>query len=228
MKKTGTRASAAARPLRAAGLLPANRPGKRPRRQDAGGAFTPPGEINIVPAIAERWADLGKLFGPRGACGGCWCLYWQLAPKDWQAGKSGGNRAVLRRLVGRPVAPGLLAYTGGEPAGWVALAPRSEYPRLDRSRVLAPVDDAPVWSVTCFFVAPTHRGRGLMRALLGAAADYARRHGARWLEGYPVEVRGGKTAAVFLYTGTAGAFRAAGFTEVARRSPTRPVFRLGL
>ncbi|MFN0069247.1 MAG: N-acetyltransferase family protein, partial [Limisphaerales bacterium] len=186
------------------------------------------GAFAIFPATAARWTDVEKLFGPRGACGGCWCLFWRLAPRDWQAGKSGGNRAALRRLVGRPVAPGLLAYAAGEPAGWIALAPRSEYPRLDRSRVLAPVDDAPVWSVTCFFVARAHRGCGLMRTLLEAAADYARRYGARWLEGYPVEARGGKTAAVFLYTGTAAAFRAAGFTVVARRSPTRPVFRRAL
>ncbi|HMO65436.1 MAG TPA: GNAT family N-acetyltransferase [Verrucomicrobiota bacterium] len=204
------------------GSLPAPWPVAEPRAPDAGGAGKAAGEFTIVPVTADRWPELKKLFG---ACGGCWCLYWRLAPKDWQAGKSGGNRAALRRLVGRPVASGLLACAGDEPAGWIALAPRSEYPRLARSRFLAPVDDASVWSVTCFFIARAYRGRGLMRTLLEAGADPARRHGARWLEGYPVETGGMRTAGVFLYTGVAGAFRAAGFTEVARRPPMRPIFR---
>lgn len=117
---------------------------------------------------------------------------------------------------------------GERAVGWCALAPREEYPRLDRSRILAPVDATPVWAITCFFVASDWRRRGLTVRLLRAAADFARSHGARHLEGYPVDTRGRATASAFIFPGTASAFQAAGFREVARRSATRPIVRLAL
>lgn len=119
---------------------------------------------------------------------------------------------------------GLLAYDGDEPVGWIAIEPRSAFPRLARSRTLAPVDDRPVWSITCFFVARSHRGKGLTRALVEAAVRYARSRGARIVEAYPVDpVREVADAAV--YHGAASTFRALGFEEVARRSGTRPIVR---
>lgn len=122
---------------------------------------------------------------------------------------------------------GLLAYDGGAPVGWVAIEPRAAYPRLARSRTLAPVDDAPVWSITCFFVARSHRGRGLTRALVEAAVRHARAQGARIVEAYPVDLRR-DVADAWVYTGAASTFRALGFAEVARRSATRPVVRKAL
>ncbi len=122
---------------------------------------------------------------------------------------------------------GLLAYDRGEPVGWVAVEPRSAYPRLARSRTLAPVDDRPVWSITCFFVARPHRRRGLTRALIDAAVRFARARGARIVEAYPVVLRG-EVADAWVYTGAASTFLDLGFEEVARRSATRPILRKAL
>jgi len=110
--------------------------------------------------------------------------------------------------------------------GWVAVEPRENYPVLGRSRILKPLDDLPVWSVTCFFVAKKYRSRGVTVDLLKSAIDYVTRQGGTVLEGYPVEPgRPGKAPPVFVYTGLASAFKQAGFVEVARRSPTRPLMR---
>src|SRR5262245_38185484 len=108
----------------------------------------PGGEsLECHPLTAGRWADLEQLFGERGACGGCWCMVWRLPRKQWEAQKGAGNREALRALVEGGEAPGLLGYLDGRPVGWCAVAPRPNYPALARSRVLAPVDEEPVWSV---------------------------------------------------------------------------------
>jgi GNAT superfamily N-acetyltransferase len=185
-------------------------------------------ELSFHPLTPDRWSDLEALFGSRGACGGCWCMAWRLAPADFSLRKGDGNRRALRALVTKGEPTGILAYDGATPVGWCAIAPREATPRLERSKVLARLDDTPVWSVTCFFVARTHRKQGVTVALLRAAAVHAGRAGARIVEGYPVEPRRGELPAAFAWTGLASAFRAAGFTEAARRSATRPIFRLAL
>jgi GNAT superfamily N-acetyltransferase len=152
-------------------------------------------------------------------------MWWRRTAGEFQRGKGPGNRAALRRLVEAGPPPGLIAYRGGEPVGWVALAPRSAYARLERSRVLAPVDDRPVWSVVCFFIARGHRRAGMTARLLAAAARWAAAHGSTCLEGYPIDTRGRATADAFAWTGLASAFERAGFREVARRSPSRPIMR---
>jgi GNAT superfamily N-acetyltransferase len=151
-------------------------------------------------------------------------MWWRLPRARWTAGKGPGNRRALRRIVEAGGVPGLLAYDGDEPVGWVAVEPREAYPVLGRSRTLAAVDGQPVWSVPCFFVGRARRGTGVTRALLEAAVRHARSRGARIVEGYPVEYRGG-VADAWVFTGAASTFRKAGFREVARRSPTRPIFR---
>jgi GNAT superfamily N-acetyltransferase len=181
--------------------------------------------FTFEPLTAARWRDVEKLFGERGACGGCWCMAWRLPPKIWRTGKGAGNRNAFRRLVGRGPAPGVLAYHETEPVGWCSFGPRATFPTLARSRVLAPVDDRDVWSVSCFFVARPFRRRGLSAALLDAAATHAARLGASVLEGYPQELEVEKMPDVFAWTGIASAFRRAGFTECARRSPLRPIMR---
>mgnify|MGYP001765320119 CR=1 FL=1 len=152
-------------------------------------------------------------------------MWWRLEKKAFDAGKGARNRRAMKRIVESGEAPGLLAYAGGAPVGWCAVAPRDRYPRLARSRVLAPVDDRPVWSVVCFFVAKPWRRRGVTVALLEAALKFARRRGARILEGYPVAPRAGEIPDAFAYPGLPSAFEQAGFLEVARRSETRPIVR---
>lgn len=184
-------------------------------------------QIRCHPVTPERWPDLARLFGERGACAGCWCLWWRLPAAQWRAQRGEANRRALERLVRAGPSPGLLAYVDEEPVGWCALAPRTEYIRFAKSRTLQPVDDQPVWSVVCFFVARAFRGHGVSGALLAAAAEFARRRGARILEGYPIDPKS-RQADAFVYTGLAPMFRRAGFVEVARRSPTRPIMRLVL
>ncbi|GAB4506196.1 MAG: GNAT family N-acetyltransferase [Anaerolineales bacterium] len=182
-------------------------------------------EWSLHPLTPERWHDFEALFGPRGACGGCWCMWWRLTRAEFDRMKGEGNREAMRALVESVRVPGILAYAGGMPVGWCSVAPREEFGALARSRVLRPVDDAPVWSVVCFFVDKAHRRRGLTVALLRAAVDYAAAHGATVVEGYPTDPKKADAPAAFLYTGTVSAFRKAGFVEVARGSPSRPIMR---
>ena len=180
------------------------------------------------PLTPENWPDCEKLFGPRGACGGCWCMYWRLTRSQYEDQHGEYNRRSLKALVESGSIPGILAYEDGEPVGWCSIAPRNEFPTLGRSRILKPVDDQPVWSVVCFFVARKQRRRGLTVQLLKAAIEFARSKGAKVIEGYPVEPKAGKSPDVFVYTGISSAFEQAGFVEVLRRSETRPIMRFFL
>jgi GNAT superfamily N-acetyltransferase len=129
-----------------------------------------------------------------------------------------------KSIVDSGIPTGLLAYLHGEVVGWIAVEPRAAYARLAHSRALKPVDDQPVWSVTCFFVAKGSRRQGITVELLKAAVEHVRKQGGKIVEGYPVDAQKDMPAP-FIYTGTASAFQQAGFREVARRTPTRPIFR---
>lgn len=155
-------------------------------------------------------------------------MWWRLPKSKWKRRQGDGNRRGLKKIVDSGVPTGILAYSSGQPVGWCAIAPRSDFSRLERSRILKPVDDEPVWSVVCFVIVKAFRRRGLTVQLLRAAVEYARRHGARIVEGYPVEPKKPVVPDVFAYTGFASAFTKAGFKEVARRSPTRPIMRYTL
>ncbi len=182
-------------------------------------------DLRIVPLTPDLWNAFETLFGKSGACGGCWCMWWRQTRADFDEKKGDGNRRLMKELVLSGEIPGLLAFQGDTPVGWCSVARRDAFPRLSRSRILKPVDEQPVWSVVCFFVARGYRRKGATLQLLNAAVDYVRANGGTILEGYPVEPAKEKAPDVFLYTGLAGAFLKAGFHEVARRSPTRPVMR---
>lgn len=191
--------------------------------------------LRVEPLTAARFADLEALFGPRGACGGCWCMFPRVDKATFERNKSGGgakNRAALRALVdgGQPI--GVIGYLDGRPAAWAAISPKQELVRLGRSRVCAPVDggdddDAQVWSIPCLFVHAAHRKRGLSAAMIDAACAYAARCGARVVEAYPIDARQALPAA-FAWWGLRSSFDAAGFVEVVRRSATRSVVRRAL
>lgn len=181
----------------------------------------------FAPATPERWPDLERLFGPRGACAGCWCMWWKLDRPAFDAARGAGNRRALARIVRAGAEPGLLAYVDGEPAGWVALEPREAYPRIGRSRLLAPAArGAPpgTWAITCFYVAAAHRGTGLVGRLVEAAVVHARARGASAVEAYP-RTGGEGLADGSMYTGAVSTFERLGFEVVARPSKVRAVVR---
>jgi len=179
----------------------------------------------VHPLTSSRWSDFEQLFGRHGASGGCWCMWWRETAKEYEANKGEANRRAMRTLVRAGGVPGLIAYHDKQPVGWVSVAPREEFPRLASSRILRPVDGSPVWSVVCFYVARSHRGKDVGKRLLRAAVEHVRRRGGRIVEGYAVEPAAGRTPDIFAYHGPAALFRSVGFKEVARRSDTRPIMR---
>jgi len=182
-------------------------------------------ELTFKPLTPDRFADLETLFGFHGAASGCWCMWWRLPAKEFAAGAGEENHKAFRRLVETGAEPGILAYAEGKPVGWCAIAPRAEYARLGRSRVLKPIDQEPVWSITCFFVARSLRRRGVMRELIRAACDFVHGKGGRIVEGYPIVPEGRSYPAAFAYPGLLSAFLDCGFAEVSRPSPKRAVVR---
>ena len=182
-------------------------------------------KTTVAPLTPERWPDLVALFGERGACGGCWCMWPHQTNREFEARKGTANRRAQQRRVRAGRIPGVLAYRGGEAVGWCAIEPRRDYTRLERSRILAPVDDAEVWSILCLFVRKDRRRTGVTRALVEGAVAHARTHGARIVEAYPVDPRRPDVPDVFAYHGFLSTFTKLRFREVARRSPTRPIVR---
>ena len=196
-----------------------------PRRQST--------KLAVLPVTPRRWPDVEAIFGAKGCsiARGCWCMHYRRsgsAPSlSSVANRSKTYRAALKALVdaGRP--PGLIAYRGDLPVGWVSLAPREEFARLERSPIMKPVDDVPVWSIICFVVPAEHRGQGVARALLQGAIAYARDHGATVIEAYPID-KADPSKDDAMWFGAKSMYDHAGFKEVARRKPTRPVVRLDL
>ncbi len=176
--------------------------------------------IEIVPATADRWEGLARLFAsdsgsdPRW----CWCIYWRRRSSDFSSGSAARNRTDLEALVSAEPPPGLLAVEDGRVIGWVAVAPRVDFERIVRSRTIPAVDDRPSWSIACFVVARDRRGRGVARALLRGAIAFAREHGAVVLEAYPIDAAAmadGRVPAPQAYTGTLATFLAEGFDVAA-------------
>jgi GNAT superfamily N-acetyltransferase len=181
--------------------------------------------LTFHPLTPDRWDDFETVFGPRGATGGCWCMWNRLTNAEFEAQKGEGNRGLMKGIVESGHVPGILAYDGDEPVGWCSIGPRDEFPRFDRSRIFKRIDDQPVWSITCFFIPRGHRHKGVMTHLLKGAVEYAVSQGAKIIEGYPVEPKKDSYPDTFAWHGLAASFRKAGFKEVARRSQTRPFMR---
>lgn len=183
------------------------------------------------PLTARNWPDLEAIFNAKGCAvaRGCWCMcYRKSGASDWPSARneqSKVNRAQLKALAqaGGPV--GLVGYKGNTPVGWVSFGPREDFAKLARSPVMKPVDDQPVWSIVCFVVPSEFRGQGVARSLLDAAVEYCRKKGARLVEAYPVD-KAQRTDDQNMWFGAKSMFDAAGFEEVARRKPERPVVRI--
>ncbi|MFC2094533.1 GNAT family N-acetyltransferase [Bacteroidota bacterium] len=182
----------------------------------------------FYPVTKEDWKDFEKLFGDKGACAGCWCMYWRLRSSVWELQKGDKNKRAMKKIIFSDKIPGIIAYYNNEPVGWCSVAPREEFSRLENSRILKPIDEKSVWSVVCFFIHKDFRKQGLSTALLNAAKKYVKSCGGKILEGYPVEPKKDKMPDAFAWTGISAAFQTAGFKEVARRSETRPIMRFYL
>ena len=152
-------------------------------------------------------------------------MFWRVPRKQFEAQKGEGNKRALKGIVNAGKKPGIIAYAGKEAIAWCAVAPRETYVGLETSRLLKPVDDKPVWSISCLFVKRPYRRQGVSAQLLKAAVDFAVKQGATVVEGYPVEPSMDKMPDPFLWHGLPSAFKAAGFKEVLRRSKARPIMR---
>ena len=188
--------------------------------------------LTIKPLTRDNWTDLVELFGRPGAsvARGCYCMYYRRSGKhEKPAGitYSEWNKRALKALVDRGVVPGLIGYESERPIGWVSLGPRADYAKLQRSSVMKPVDDKPVWSIICFFVDAKARHRGVADALLKAAIAWAKKERVTLLEAYPCD-KPARAADDTMWFGTKSMFDRAGFNEVARRKPMRPVVRKAL
>lgn len=191
------------------------------------------GAFSIVPLTPERWPDLEDLFGPKGACYGCWCNHFRMPQKQRMPLLGEGARRLFEERVRKGPPPGVLAYDGATCVGWLQVGPRRDVSEWNNPRRAstplpdAPADDPRNWAASCFFVRKQWRGKGVTSALLAGAARFARESGARLLEAAPMD-NAEKRSSEGLYVGPLSVFTRAGFTEVARQKPGRPLMRLVL
>ena len=188
-------------------------------------------KLTVAPLTPDRWPDLEAIFNAKGCsvARGCWCMAYRLSgscePLPPGVTRAQANRAGLKALVNAGNPPGLIGYRGNVPVGWVSIAPREEYAKLKRSPVMKPVDEQPVWSVICFVVPSEYRGQGVAQALLKGAVDYAKKQGATQVEAYPVD-KPVRSKDDDMWFGAKAMYDNAGFKEVARRKPQRPIVRI--
>jgi GNAT superfamily N-acetyltransferase len=181
--------------------------------------------LEFHPLTPDRWSDFERLFGPRGAYGGCWCMWWRTSRSQFEKQGNDGNRRAMKDIVESGQVPGIIAYVDRQPVGWCSVAPREHYASLNRSRVLKRLDNQPVWSIVCFYVAKEQRGAGLITQLIRGAVDYARQQGGQIVEAYPTQPRGEHLPPVSSFMGVASVFEEAGFVECARPSPSKVIMR---
>lgn len=184
--------------------------------------------IKFLPLEKSRWKDFEELFGERGACGGCWCMAWRLKASDFEKQKGDKNKRAIKKIVVHNEIPGIIAYYKNKPIGWCSFAPREKFIRLNNSRILAPIDDKKVWSITCFFIEKGYRIMRISAELLEAVIKYCRKKNVKILEAYPQEPYAENIPDVFAWTGIPSAFEKSGFKVVERRSPKRPIMRYNL
>lgn len=189
--------------------------------------------FQVTPLTPERWPDLEDLFGPKGACYGCWCNHFRMPQKQRIPLLGEGARRLFEERVRNGPPPGVLAYDGEACVGWLQVGPRRDIPEWNNPRRASTplpdtlAEDARNWAASCFFVRKPWRGKGVTAALLDGAVDFARASGARLLEAAPMEHEV-KRSSEGLYVGAERVFLRAGFAEVARQKPGRPLMRLAL
>jgi len=173
--------------------------------------------LTVRPLTPDLWPAFEDLFGKHGACNGCWCMYWRIGA-GYSRRPHEKNRAAFRKIVKDGPPPGLLAFDGDLAVGWCQVTPRDALPWLDGAKRTQRVDDAPVWALSCFYVRPGYRRKGVTLALIKAALKTAKRAKAPALEVYPMDTPRS-------FTGWIPTFEKAGFKSIAQHTPNRPIMR---
>ena len=177
---------------------------------------------------SSNWKQFETLMGEKGGCGNCWCMYFRVPYKIFQENKPDGNKKMMKKLVNKGQPQGLIASMNKEPVGWIALAPREDYMKLENSRVFKRIDDKPVWSITCFFIRKEFRHMGLSQQLIKGAVDFAKKKKIKTLEAYPAIPYSEKVPHPFLWVGVLSSFIKNGFTIVQQHSKSRAMVRIDL
>jgi GNAT superfamily N-acetyltransferase len=183
-------------------------------------------QLSIEPVTKKNWNKFVKLFGDRGACGNCWCMYYRLSNADFREGKvDDGNKRAIKRIVweGKPI--GILGLLEEEAIAWCAFAPREDFIKLGNSRVHKRIDDKEVWSIPCFFIDKDYRRSGVSVQLLKGVIKYAKENGIKIIEAYPAIPTQDRIPDSFAWIGLFKSFERAGFEIVDRTSKNRPMVR---
>ncbi len=183
-------------------------------------------QLKVAPLARENWQKFEQLFGSRGACANCWCMYYRLKKQDFTRGKlDQGNKKAMKKLVWRGRPTGVIGFYHGEPVAWCAFAPRQDFMKIENSRVHKRIDAEPAWSIPCFFVAKKYRRQGVSVAMLEALIAYAKRKKIKIIEAYPVIPTQETLPDAFAWVGLYKSFARAGFKVVDRTSKNRPMVR---
>lgn len=185
-------------------------------------------KLDLEPLTSSNWKTFETLMGEKGGCGNCWCMYFRLPYKTFQENKPDGNKKMMKQLVNRGLPQGLIASMNKEPVGWIAMAPREDYMRVENSRVFKRIDDKPVWSITCFFIKKKFRHKGLSQLLISGAVDFAKKKKIKTLEAYPAIPYAEKVPHPFLWVGVLSSFLNNGFKIVRQHSKSRAMVRINL
>ncbi|HET9746350.1 MAG TPA: GNAT family N-acetyltransferase [Chitinophagaceae bacterium] len=185
-------------------------------------------KLKLEPLTASNWKAFETLMGEKGGCGNCWCMYFRLPYKTFQENKPDGNKKMMKQLVSKGLPQGLIASLNTEPVGWIALAPREDYMRVENSRVFRRIDDKPIWSITCFFIKKEFRRQGLSKELIKGAVDFAKKKKIKTLEAYPAIPYAEKVPHPFLWVGVLSSFINNGFRIVRQHSKSRAMVRIDL
>lgn len=184
------------------------------------------GQLTFEPLTRRNWNKFEQLFGNKGACGNCWCMYYRLGKADFQEGKfEDGNKSAMKEIVWQDNPAGILGFFEDQAIAWCAFAPREDFIRLEKSRVHKRIDDQPVWSIPCFFIDKEFRRHGVSVALLKGVINYAREHGIQIIEAYPTIPTQAKLPDSFAWIGLYKSFERAGFEIADRTSKNRPMVR---
>lgn len=182
-------------------------------------------QVILEPLKKNNWSSFEDLMGEKGGCGNCWCMLFRLPYKEFQANKPDGNKMLMHEIVRASRPTGLIAMYDQKPIGWIALAPREDYIKIERSRTLKRIDERPVWSITCFFIKKEFRRMGVSQIMIRKVLEYAKKEKINILEAYPAIPYDEKVPPPFLWVGILSTFTRNGFKVIKQNGKSRAMVR---